>query len=169
MIYDFDYAIKRWEDEYGKYNEEGVLKYYYRKYKDMKPGTVERYSGYLKNSLYINDILKTVGGLLPEDFSWSEVPKDEDVCCGFEAKGDLSEYELEVYYSEKLFDGESDYEIVSYKGSLTPEQFDKICHYLSIYGYIEATIFLGFAKKASAEYFDELSFNDFICQLIRKI
>ena len=43
MIYDFEYAIKRWKEE--DKNEDGILKYY-KEYKSMKPGLIHG----LKNS-----------------------------------------------------------------------------------------------------------------------
>lgn len=166
MIYDFEYAIKRWKEE--DKNEDGILKYY-KEYKSMKPGTVENYTGFLYDFRFLNDILKIVGAELPKDFQWSEVPEDDKVGCLFTAKGDLSEYSLKVFYVEKLYDNDPDHIIVSSTGSLTAEQFSGISNHFSMEGSMEATIFIGFSEEANADCLDELSPQDFVRYIIMKM
>lgn len=168
MIYDFDYAMDRWKKE-GQDNENGLLRYYYKLYKDIKPGTIRNYYGWLINLKFLERFLAIVGAKLPDDFDWYEIPEDETVCCYFEAKGDLSEYKISVYYEEKLDNNEPDYEIVNSKGSLTPDQFDLIRSEMSCRGRIEATVFLGYRKEINVDYFEELKFDDFVCETVVKL
>lgn len=159
MKYEFKESLERWKSE----NETGILNYYHKKYEHLKPGTVISYNGYLNNFKSLSDLLNVVGAHLPQNFEWSKVPEDDEVSLNFHANGELSEYTLDVYYSEKYLYGEPDAMIVSSKGSLTPEQFSSIRTYLSIDGKMEAIIFTGFSQSANVDFFDELSIDDFVC------